>query len=168
MPCETSPDVINEVLELAPESPLAQLREKRAKIARLTQTSYIAAIRPDVPRNFSYGFRAALAARIAKLWQSVELATHYDALLNTEGATEELLHVANPLWSADSADDRLSAIIAHTDLVSLTPKNATRANIEKLYAAGLDDHDIVTLAGIIAFINYQVLVVAGLKMLRDN
>ena len=32
----------------------------------------------------------------------------------------------------------------------------------------LDDADIVTLAGIIAFVNYQVLVVAGLKMLRDN
>ncbi|MNL31175.1 hypothetical protein D3C87_1529500 [compost metagenome] len=48
------------------------------------------------------------------------------------------------------------------------PKAATRENIEKLYAAGLDDRDIVTLAGIIAFVNYQVLVVAGLKMLRDN
>lgn len=161
-------DVINEVLELAPESPLAQLREKREKIARLTQTSYIAAIRPDAPRNFSYSFRAALAARIAKLWKSAELAAHYDALLNTEGATEELTHIADPSWRADGADPRLSAIIAHTDLVSLTPKNATRANIETLFAAGLDDHDIVTLAGIIAFINYQVLVTAGLKMLRDN
>ena len=50
----------------------------------------------------------------------------------------------------------------------VSPKEATRANIEKLTTAGLDDRDIVTLAGLIAFVNYQVLVVAGLKMLRDN
>jgi uncharacterized protein YciW len=52
--------------------------------------------------------------------------------------------------------------------VTKNPKAATRDNIALLYAAGLDDRDIVTLAGIIAFVNYQVLVVAGLKMLRDN
>ncbi|UXN58686.1 hypothetical protein N8E88_11940 (plasmid) [Phyllobacterium zundukense] len=52
--------------------------------------------------------------------------------------------------------------------MTLSPKDATRANIEKLTAAGLDDRDIVTLAGLIAYVNYQVLVVAGLKMLRDN
>ncbi len=52
--------------------------------------------------------------------------------------------------------------------MTLTPKNATRENIEKLYAVGLDDRDIVTLAGLIAYVNYQVLVVAGLKMMRDN
>ncbi len=54
------------------------------------------------------------------------------------------------------------------DLVTLKPREATRANIEALYAVGLDDRDIVTLAGLIAFVNYQVLVVAGVKMLRDN
>ena len=59
-------------------------------------------------------------------------------------------------------------MLAHVDLVTLKPKEATRANIEALYAVGLDDRDIVTLAGLIAFVNYQVLVVAGLKMLRDN
>lgn len=78
------------------------------------------------------------------------------------------MSIANPGNGAEGADTRLVAILAHVDLVTLSPKEATRANIEKLTAAGLDDRDIVTLAGLIAFVNYQVLVVAGLKMLRDN
>lgn len=76
--------------------------------------------------------------------------------------------IADPGHGAIVADPRLDAMLAHVDLVTLSPKEATRANVEKLSAAGLDDRDIVTLAGLIAFVNYQVLVVAGLKMLRDN
>ncbi|MBO1040903.1 CMD domain protein [Brucella pituitosa] len=165
---DNTPDVINDVLQLTPQSPLAQLRAKRALIEKLTQTSYEAAIHPKQPRNFSYPYRAALAARIAKLWKSDDLAQHYDRLLDAENATDDLCQIAEPSWQPDAAEPRLSAIVAHTDLVSLNPKAATKANIETLKLAGLDDQDIVTLAGIIAFINYQVLMVAGLKMLRDN
>ena len=53
------------------------------------------------------------------------------------------------------------------DLVTRQPAQATRDDIAALKGAGLDDRDVVTLAGLIAFINYQILVVAGLSMLRD-
>ncbi len=35
-------------------------------------------------------------------------------------------------------------------------------------AVGLDDRDAVTLAGLIAYVNYQIRVVAGLRMLRGG
>lgn len=159
-------DVIDAVLGLEKFPHVLQLREQRAKMKHLTQTSYIAAILPTQPRNFSYGLRAALAARMAGLWKTTELRAHYVDLLKEEAA--ELQSIADPAFKPDGSDIRLATIIAHVDLVTLSPKEATRANIEKLIAAGLDDADIVTLAGIIAFVNYQVLVVAGLKMLRDN
>jgi uncharacterized protein YciW len=76
--------------------------------------------------------------------------------------------IVDPAWMPADGESRLAAILRHVDLVTLTPKQATRVNIEALSAAGLDDRDIVALAGLIAFVNYQVLVVAGLKMLRDN
>lgn len=159
-------DVIDAVLGLEKFPHVLQLREQRAKMKHLTQTSYIAAIHPTEPRNFPYGLRAALAARMAGLWKSTELRAHYVELLKTEGP--ELQSIADPAFKPDDGDPWIATILAHVDMVTLSPKEATHTNIEKLKAAGLDDADIVTLAGIIAFVNYQVLVVAGLKMLRDN
>lgn len=166
MTASPTADIIDTVLGLDRFPDLKALREQRGKLKHLTQTSYEAALRPAEPRNFSYGMRAALAARMAALWKSGELAAHYRALL--EGEDAGLSAIAEPGTGPADADARLSAILAHVDLVTLAPKEATRANIGKLTAAGLDDRDIVTLAGLIAFVNYQVLVVAGLKMLRDN
>lgn len=168
MTTETTVDVIDKVLGLGPTSPLLALREQRAKLKHLTQTSYVAALHPTDPRNFSYAERAAFAARMAALWTSQELLAHYRELATTEGAAGDVLSIADPAWKPEDEASRLSVILRHVDLVTKNPKAATRENIEKLYAAGLDDRDIVTLAGIIAFVNYQVLVVAGLKMLRDN
>ncbi|HEV7306773.1 CMD domain protein [Ensifer sp.] len=167
----TSPstnDVIDAVLGLDRFPDLQALREQRAKLKHLSQTSYQAALRPADPRNFSYALRAALAARMAALWNSPELAAHFRELLGKEEGAAELVSIADPGNGANGADRRLQATLTHVDLVTLSPKDATRANIEKLAAEGLDDRDIVTLAGLIAFVNYQVLVVAGLKMLRDN
>jgi CMD domain protein len=168
MTTETTPDVIDKVLGLSPSSPLLALRAQRGKLKQLTQTSYVAALRPAEPRNFSYGERAALSARMAGLWNSAELVAHYRELAAAEDAGEEVPSIADPAWRPSDETGRLFAVLRHVDLVTRNPKEATRANIEKLYAAGLDDRDIVTLAGLIAFVNYQVLVVAGLKMLRDN
>lgn len=159
------PDVIDTVLGLDRFPDLKALRDERAKLKHLTQTSYEAARRPAERGNFSYDERAALAARMAALWKADELAAHYNGLLeNADAATRAL---ADPAENGQG-DARLAAILAHVDLVTLSPKEATRGNIEALAAVGLDDRDIVTLAGLIAFVNYQVLVVAGLKMLRDN
>ncbi|HEV7322132.1 MAG TPA: CMD domain protein [Ensifer sp.] len=161
-------DVIDTVLGLERFPDLEALREQRAKLKHLSETSYQAALRPAEPRNFSYALRAALAARMATLWKSQELSAHFRTLLEREEGGSGLAAIVDPGSRPEGSDARLAAILVHVDLVTLSPKDATRANIEKLAAAGLDDRDIVTLAGLIAFVNYQVLVVAGLKMLRDN
>lgn len=105
---------------------------------------------------------------MSALWKAKELHAHYIERLAEEEGGSDQASVADPSSVLQHTDSRLQAILNHVDLVTLTPKNATRENIEKLYAVGLDDRDIVTLAGLIAYVNYQVLVVAGLKMMRDN
>ncbi|TPW29115.1 CMD domain protein [Martelella alba] len=159
-----SVDVIDKVL--GSDADLTALRAKREKIRALTQASHDAALKPKDPGNFSYGLRAALAQRMAGLWHADELVVHYRALLAETG--EKGLEPLSEPGFIPGSDPRLAAILAHVDLITLEPKQASRANIEKLYAVGLSDKDIVTLASLIAFINYQVLVVAGLKMLRDH
>ena len=161
------PDVIDAVLGLERSPATAELRDQRPTLKRLTQTSYAAALRPQEPGNFSYAMRAALAARMAGLWKCAERAAHYRGALAAEAPGEAETKIADPGWRPAEAG-RTAAILRHVDLVTLSPKQATRADIEALQAAGLDDRDIVTLAGIIAYVNYQILVVAGLKMLRDH
>lgn len=168
MTSQTTADVIDSVLDLARSPDILALREQREKLKHLTQTSYKAALHPDEPHNFPYALRAALAARMASLWKAQELVGHYRTLLDREGATADLEAIADPAKAVPADDPRMATILAHVDLVTLSPKQATSANIDKLKAAGLDDRDIVTLAGLIAYVNYQVLVAAGLKMLRDN
>ena len=158
-------DVIDAAAGLEPGSALAELRRRRPDLRRLSQTSYDAALRPKDPRNFSHAERAALAARMARLWGDEALERHYLDRLAAEGAGALVAAYADPATAPDLGP-RAAAILRHVDLVTLTPEKATRADVERLREAGLDDRDVVTLAGLIAFVNYQIRVVAGLRMLK--
>jgi len=167
MSSATPDDVIDMVASLDPDSPVAELRRRRPDLRRLSQTSYDAALRPQEPRNLSYAERAALAARMARLWKDEALERHYLDRLAAEGAGALVAAYADPATGPDLGP-RAAAILRHVDLVTLTPEKATRADVERLIAAGLDDRDAVTLAGLIAYVNYQIRVVAGLRMLRGG
>ena len=54
------------------------------------------------------------------------------------------------------------------DLVTRSPKDATKADIEALREAGLVDADIVRLAGLVAFVNYQLRVTAVLSVMGET
>lgn len=155
-------DVIDSVMGFAPGSHMADLRGQRDRIRHYTQTSYEAALHPADPRHFPYGLRAALALRMARLWGCPELERHYAALTTAEQGPAE---VGDPGFAGEGL---LAAILARVDLVTLRPKDATAEDVERLRAAGLDERDIVTLAGLIAYVNYQILLVAGLRMLKDH
>ena len=60
---------------------------------------------------------------------------------------------------------RIAAILAHSDLLTLRPRDATRGDIEALKAAGVEEPDIVRLAELAAFVNYQARVIRGLQAL---
>ncbi len=159
------PDAIDEAAGLAAGSAVHALRRERPEIVRLSQTSFDAALRPKDPGNFSRAERAALAERMARHFEDARLAATYAELLAAEDAGPGVRALADPAAPAPS-DARLAAILRHVDLVTLTPETATAGDIDRLKDAGLDDRDIVTLAGLIAFVNYQIRVAAGLRMLE--
>lgn len=146
-------------------SGLSDVLAERAEILRLSQAAHDAVLLPRAPGGISHGERAALAARIAHANADETLAEHYRVLLNQAGESPALLAIADGANPAGAADARLRAIIRHVDLVTLSPKDATRADIAALVAAGLAEPDIVRLAELIAFVNYQARVVAGLRLL---
>ena len=55
----------------------------------------------------------------------------------------------------------------HADLLTLAPRKATRQDIETLKAAGVSEADVVRLSELAAFVNYQLRVVVGLKLLKE-
>ncbi len=109
-------------------------------------------------RGLSHGLRAALAARMARQNAYDPLASHYDALLLRSGEAD-----GSPVEPAEQA--RVAALVAHCDLLTLRPKDATRGDVDRLKGAGIGDADIVRLAELAAFVNYQVRVIRGLQKL---
>lgn len=160
-------DVIDTAAGLSEGSPVHRLRRERPDIVRLSQTSFEAALHPRETGNLGRAERAALAARMARRLEDHRLEAYYAALLDAEGASPAVRALADQ-GAAAPADARLAAILRHVDLVTLTPETATPGDIERLKQAGLADRDIVTLTGLVAFVNYQSRVVAGLRLLEGH
>lgn len=154
-------NVIEEILGVVPGSALAEALQQRQEIMRLSQASHDAVIIPREPGGLSHAERAALAARMAHQNREEALAALYAT--RVDGAA--LRPIAGGA-DAPSADRRLAAIVRHVDLLTRSPRDATKGDIEALTAAGLSEPDIVRLSELIAFVNYQVRVIAGLRLLK--
>jgi CMD domain protein len=160
-------DLIDDVAGLSEGSAVHALRRARPEILRLSQTSFEAALRPQESGSLTRAERAALAVRMARQFADDRLAAAYAALLEADTAPPDVAALADPA-AAVPADPRHAAIVRHVDLVSLTPEAAVPAGIARLKEAGITDRDIVTLTGLIAFVNYQIRVAAGLRMLEGR
>jgi uncharacterized protein YciW len=143
-------DIIDTVAGLDPESLLALLRRRRPEALRHTEGSYQSLLHPADTGGVSTAERAAIARRVAELNLDAALGAHYASV---EAATEE----AEP--------GRLGVILKHVDLLTREPSAATPADLDALRAAGLTDRDIVTVSQLVAFINHQVRLLAGLRLL---
>jgi len=144
-------------------SPLGEALQARAEILRLSEAAHDAVLVPRDPGGLSHALRAALAARMCRHVGNDDLAKHYDGYLAHLGD----LDVA-PLAQPDgfSGDPLIDAMARHADLLTVAPRKATRADIAALKGAGLGEADIVRLAELAAFVNYQLRVIAGLKLLK--
>lgn len=146
-----------------PASKLAEVVAKRADIFELTEKTHDAALRPVEPGGLSHGLRAALACRVAKLNRDDAFVGHFAQLLDQAKATDAERQVADLDFAA--ADERSKALIRHADMLAADPKSATAADIEQLRRAGISEPDIVRLSELVAFLSYQIRVVAGLRLM---
>jgi uncharacterized protein YciW len=147
-----------------PGSKLAEVVAGRADIMALTQATMEAVLAPQAPGGISSAERTAFACRIARLNDEQALAEHFARLMAEVGAP--LVQLADPSF-VGNGDVRVGALIHHVDLVTLSPKDATEEDIAALKRAAISEADIVRLAEIIAFVNYQVRVIAGLRLLGE-
>jgi CMD domain protein len=166
-------DVIDLMAGLAPGSALHTLRHQRDKVAVATQGSYDAMFDAAV-EGLSVTERLLVALYACSLSRAVELSDHYRSRLVALEVDPALLEVAESsiaktkatATATATADPRLRAMLAFTHTLITNPIAGDKPALMALSAAGLTTPAIVALAQLIAFLSYQLRVVAGLKAMQ--
>jgi uncharacterized protein YciW len=146
-------DVIDRAAGLAPGDPLHAARRFRAKVVEATEASHDALLFDPV-QGLSTEDRLRVAAHACRIAGAATLVQHYEALLT-----------AAPRRDAPAAA-ALPAMQRFAEALITNPRLGDRAALETLRRVGLDDAAIVALAQLVAFLSYQLRVVAGLQAMR--
>jgi len=157
-------DVMDTLAGLAEGSPLAALRRQRPDVVKHLQGSDNVIFSPQDDGGLTRPERAAAALRVATLLRDSVLSEHYRARLAPLDPDGTLARTVE--GGARITEVRWDAILAHVDLVTRGPGSAERKDIDNLLAAGLSSHAVVSLSQLIAYVNFQARVLAGLHALK--
>lgn len=160
-----APDIIDHVAALSAGSPLHVARHSRPEFTAGAEACREAVLTPAVDTGLGHQLRAALASRMARLNGHEKLADTYRQALAAFGNNPSSALIANGGYPSD-ADRRLRAILRHTDFITLAPRACTRADTERLVSDGLSVPEIVALAELIGFLNFEVRIIATLDLLK--
>ncbi|WP_333903635.1 CMD domain protein [Achromobacter insolitus] len=159
-------DLVDRLIGLAPGAKTYEVRHFREKVAAATQGSYDALFDPQLP-GLSLAERLLVALYATCITPSPLLAAHYRARLTDAGATPADIAVAESGKPSDAATPRLAAILEFTRKLIEKPVEGDEAALKTLPAAGVSTPAVVTLSQLIAFLSYQVRLVAGLQAMKD-
>ncbi|TCW85790.1 hypothetical protein C5O80_11635 [Burkholderia sp. SRS-46] len=159
-----APDTIDAVAGLRDGDPVAALRRARGKVRLHTQLGETALFDPALP-DLSLAERLHAARYVARLSNAHALAATYRARLLNEAGTEHDIALADA-ETFDALPPRVGAILAHARRLTLAPADARAADLATLQSAGLTTPAIVALSQLVAFVTYQVRVVAAVGALH--
>ena len=142
------------------DTSLGRAATMRSNILEMTQDAEEAVLHPKDFGAFDHKLRAALAARIANLNGESELADHYIAEAGT------FLPIADP--KNDGVDYDLDSVVSFMDKVAMNTSNVVADDISRLQAAEVSDADIVRLSELNSFLAYQIRLIVGLRLMREN
>lgn len=137
-------DVIDELAGIVPGSKLDELRALRPDV-RSSIEGYEAAIF-EGKSGLTTGERHAVAVHVAELNAEAALAAHHRAKAGTSA--------------------RLPALLTYAELITKQPDQASPEAIQALIAAGLAPRDVVMLGQLIAHLNFEARLLAGLRLLE--
>ncbi|HEV2529958.1 MAG TPA: peroxidase-related enzyme [Thermomicrobiales bacterium] len=167
-------DIIGRLAGIAPDGPVATLREARPGLTRASQANYDALFDAVDPVDLNLheralaGFRAALLSGRgpAREWYRERLVAAVHPGPDARRTRERIDHLVEAYPGGSGwLDPRDRVILRHTDLLTGLPAQTAQADIDALRAGGLTTRAIVTLLQLVAFVAYQVRVVALLRAL---
>ncbi|MDF7628068.1 hypothetical protein PUG46_02160 [Erwiniaceae bacterium L1_55_4] len=157
-------DAIDQAAGLTPEEALYQTRRLRPEFVEGAEACRVSVLTPEDDQGLSADLRLALAQRMAVLNYDAPLQRDYQAQLAALNPSEALLALAS---GCAVAEEPLATIARHADMVTQQPIQATEQHIRLLEQAGLSNAQIVALSELIAFVNFQTRVAAGLRLMRS-
>jgi uncharacterized peroxidase-related enzyme len=94
---------------------------------------------------------------------------HHGAGLRRLGEEEKLVQGLVTDWRAAAAEDeRLSAILAYAERLTLEPAAVDRTDIDRMRKAGLDDEAILHACEIVSYFNYVNRMADGLAVQLED
>jgi uncharacterized protein YciW len=165
----TRPDTINTILGAGESSRIAALRNQKPELIGQLQDYYLAIFEPNPYQagEFSALDRFLIAVRVASHTGSAAVADWYANLATEAGADaavlERIRDVATP-WTDETP---LGAAVRRSDLVTVRPADTEPSDIQALKDAGFSPAGILSLSQVIAFVSYQLRLIAGLRALGE-
>ena len=139
-------DVIDEWAAIAPGSRLDGLRALRPDVRAATQAYEEAIFSGE--SGLTSGERHAVAMHVSEMNGEAVMVAHHRVRAGQS--------------------DRLPALIAHAEMLTRRPDQATPEAIQALLATGLAPRDVVMLSQLIAHVNYETRLLAGLRLLEQT
>ncbi len=158
------PDLIDALVPLADGAPLHAVRHQRDKVVTATQGSHARLFDPALP-GLSLAERLLAAHEIARRAGVTALADHYRTQLLALGTPTAAQQAALDGEAVPTDDARLAEILRFAIALADKPVEGDQAALLRLPAAGIDTPAVVALAQLIAYVAYQVRVLAGLQAL---
>lgn len=165
----TTHDAINSILGIGDDHPIAELRRQKPELAAQLQAYYLALFEPDETSAaaFSLADRALIAVRVASHTGSAAVVDWYAAIATAEGVPAETLSRVQDLQEDWDGEGRLDAGIRRADLITTNPAGAEAHHLQALKEAGFSPVGILSLSQVIAFVSYQLRLIAGLRALGE-
>ena len=188
-------DVIDTLVGIAPGSKLDAIRAQRSEARKHAQASYMSLFEPRDMAHVTADERHAIAAFVAGLHGEPKTDAFYAAKLPASLRTAVAAEVAaakskgpygrfpkgplsaedapGPTWKVSDSGHkalgpRLPAAFEHTHMLVFHPRDAAAPALQSLLDAGWSTTDIVTISQLVAFLSYQIRVVAGLSTLASS
>ena len=158
-------DLIELLLGIAPDDRVGALRRQRPEALRHAEGAFRELLLPADPGRLSLAERAAVALRIAAAERCEPLSVAFRALLHRADAGALSARAEAP---AVTGDDRLAALLRYADKAGLRPREVSQADTDALTALGLGPREIVALTQLVAFVPYQVRVIAALGAMQQE
>jgi len=149
-------NLLHQLAEAPTTGALAEARIWREAATRHSQGSYQALFEAFGDAPPALGIRLQLAAEVAHLNGNLRLAKHYATQLE-----------AHPSLSTE-ASPATAAALNYAARVTLQPASTTPAHLQVLFDAGWSLPAIITLAQIVAYVNFESRLLTGLRLLAGH
>lgn len=165
-----STDVIDRILGVEDTGPIAELRNQKPELAAQLQTYYQAIFEPNAESAAAFPLvdRYLIAVRVASHTRSAAVVAWYAHLARDAGVPDDAIARLQNVATPSTDQTPFGAAVRHTDLLTTRPADARAADLQALKDAGITPAGILSLSQLIAFVSYQLRLIAGLRAFGEQ